>query len=55
MRDETADLINLNAPFNSKRDCNLLFESPKTVASEKATPGVPPSVSENPSRSVTRQ
>ena len=30
--DECVDLIYLDPPFNSKRDYNLLFKSPKTVA-----------------------
>ena len=32
--DESVDLIYLDPPFNSKRDYNLLFKSPKGVASE---------------------
>ena len=32
--DECIDLIYLDPPFNSKRDYNLLFKSPKGVASE---------------------
>jgi site-specific DNA-methyltransferase (adenine-specific) len=34
IRDESVDLIYLDPPFNSKRDYNLLFKSPKGVASE---------------------
>ncbi len=32
--DESVDLIYLDPPFNSKRDYNLLFKSPKGVTSE---------------------
>jgi len=32
IRDESVDLIYLAPPFNSKRDYNLLFKSPKSVA-----------------------
>jgi adenine specific DNA methylase Mod len=32
--DETVDLIYLDPPFNSKRDYNLLFKSPKGQQSE---------------------
>ena len=32
--DESVDLIYLDPPFNSKRDYNLLFKSPKGQASE---------------------
>src|SRR3984893_17109380 len=32
--DESVDLIYLDPPFNSKRDYNLLFKSPKGLASE---------------------
>jgi len=32
--DESVDLIYLDPPFNSKRDYNLLFRSPKGVTSE---------------------
>ncbi len=32
--DESVDLIDLDPPFNSKRDYNLLFKSPKGVTSE---------------------
>ena len=31
---ESVDLIYLDPPFNSKRDHNLLFKSPKGVTSE---------------------
>jgi site-specific DNA-methyltransferase (adenine-specific) len=31
---ESVDLIYLDPPFNSKRDYNLLFKSPKGVVSE---------------------
>jgi adenine specific DNA methylase Mod len=31
---ESVDLIYLDPPFNSKRDYNLLFKSPKGVTSE---------------------
>jgi DNA modification methylase len=34
--DESVDLIYLDPPFNSKRDYNLLFKSPKGVTSEAA-------------------
>jgi hypothetical protein len=34
IRDETVDLIYLDPPFNSKRDYNLLFKSPKGQQSE---------------------
>jgi 16S rRNA G966 N2-methylase RsmD len=30
--DKSVDLIYLDPPFNSKRDHNLLFKAPKTVA-----------------------
>ncbi len=32
IKDESVDLIYLDPPFNSKRDYNLLFKSPKSVA-----------------------
>jgi adenine specific DNA methylase Mod len=32
--DESVDLIYLDPPFNSKRDYNLLFKSPKGQSSE---------------------
>ncbi len=32
--DESVDLIYLDPPFNSKRDYNLIFKSPKGVKSE---------------------
>ena len=32
VKDESVDLIYLDPPFNSKRDYNLLFKSPKSVA-----------------------
>src|SRR6185437_12334601 len=34
IKDETVDLIYLDPPFNSKRDYNLLFKSPKGHESE---------------------
>jgi site-specific DNA-methyltransferase (adenine-specific) len=34
IRDESVDLIYLDPPFNSKRDYNLLFKSPKGAKSE---------------------
>ena len=34
LADESVDLIYLDPPFNSKRDYNLLFKSPKIVAGE---------------------
>jgi len=34
IKDESVDLIYLDPPFNSKRDYNLLFKSPKGVTSE---------------------
>ena len=34
IRDESVDLIYLDPPFNSKRDYNLLFKSPKGHESE---------------------
>lgn len=34
IKDETVDLIYLDPPFNSKRDYNLLFKTPKGQASE---------------------
>jgi site-specific DNA-methyltransferase (adenine-specific) len=34
LKDESVDLIYLDPPFNSKRDYNLLFKSPKGVVSE---------------------
>ena len=34
--DESVDLIYLDPPFNSKRDYNLLFKSPKIAAAEAA-------------------
>jgi len=34
LADESVDLIYLDPPFNSKRDYNLLFKSPKGQASE---------------------
>jgi DNA modification methylase len=34
IKDETVDLIYLDPPFNSKRDYNLLFKSPKGQASD---------------------
>jgi DNA modification methylase len=34
---ESVDLIYLDPPFNSKRDYNLLFKSPKGVTSEAGT------------------
>ena len=33
IRDESVDLIYLDPPFNSKRDYNLLFKTPKGVQS----------------------
>jgi DNA modification methylase len=35
--DESVDLIYLDPPFNSKRDYNLLFKTPKGVMSEAQT------------------
>jgi len=32
LKDESVDLIYLDPPFNSKRDYNLLFKSPKGEA-----------------------
>ena len=32
--DESVDLIYLDPPFNSKRDCNLLFKTPKGQESD---------------------
>jgi DNA modification methylase len=32
IKDESVDLIYLDPPFNSKRDYNLLFKTPKSVA-----------------------
>jgi adenine specific DNA methylase Mod len=32
LADKSVDLIYLDPPFNSKRDYNLLFKAPKTVA-----------------------
>jgi len=32
--DESVDLISLDPPFNSKRDYNLLFETPKGYESD---------------------
>src|SRR5438046_1429151 len=34
IKDESVDLIYLDPPFNSKRDYNLLFKSPKAQESE---------------------
>src|ERR1022692_3356939 len=34
LKDESVDLIYLDPPFNSKRDYNLLFKSPKGAKSE---------------------
>ncbi len=34
LADESVDLIYLDPPFNSKRDYNLLFKTPKGHASE---------------------
>jgi site-specific DNA-methyltransferase (adenine-specific) len=36
--DESVDLVYLDPPFNSKRDYNLLFKSPKGHESEVACP-----------------
>ena len=38
IKDETVDLIYLDPPFNSKRDYNLLFKSPKGHESEAQIP-----------------
>lgn len=35
--DESVDLIYLDPPFNSKRDYNLLFKTPRGHASEAQT------------------
>ena len=37
--DESVDLIYLDPPFNSKRDYNLLFKSPKGLAREPQIKG----------------
>src|SRR5437588_3237190 len=37
--DECVDLIYLDPPFNSKRDYNLLFKSPKFVGQAHRLPG----------------
>ena len=34
IKDETVDLIYLDPPFNSKRDYNLLFKTPKGHSAE---------------------
>ena len=38
IKDESVDLIYLDPPFNSKRDYNLLFKSPKGHESEAQIP-----------------
>ena len=45
IKDESVDLIYLDPPFNSKRDYNLLFKTPKGHESDAQRPGSSASVS----------